>query len=76
MAELRPLSYLKMNESDISEQKQWFDNILHLDDDGNTIPATPVQTNFIETYSQFLNSILTPQTAAEKVQRLVKSLSD
>ncbi|KAH0337239.1 hypothetical protein KCU74_g1690, partial [Aureobasidium melanogenum] len=58
------------------EQKLWFDSILHLDDDGKPIPATPTQIDFIDTYTQLLNSELPPQTAAQKVQRMVKSLSD
>ncbi|KAG9943718.1 hypothetical protein KCU85_g8496, partial [Aureobasidium melanogenum] len=58
------------------EQKLWFDSILHLDDDGKPIPATPVQIDFIDTYTQLLNSDLPPQTAAGKIQQMVKFLSD
>lgn len=65
-----------MDHSDNTEQKLWFDSVLHLDDDGNIIPATSVQANSIETYSQLLNSDLTPRAAAEAVQRMVESLSD
>ncbi|KAG9850456.1 hypothetical protein KCU98_g4352, partial [Aureobasidium melanogenum] len=65
-----------MNESDTSEQKLWFDSILHLDDDGNIIPATPTQIDFIKMYGELISSVLIPRAAAGKIQRMVKSLSD
>ncbi|KAH0365384.1 hypothetical protein KCU65_g6097, partial [Aureobasidium melanogenum] len=65
-----------MNDPHIPEQQLWLGTILHLDDNGTIMPATPPQVAFMKIYTQLLNSILPPQTAAEEIQRMGKSLSD